>query len=419
MQNIFAHIISIGDEVLLGDTLDTNTNFIANELNKISVQLNEISVIHDDEQIIKDKINSAAENAQIIITTGGLGPTRDDKTKYVIADLLNEDLEINPLALNWVTEYFKQILNRPLNKLTRNQALLPKSSIPLENKTGTACGIWTKYKNSIIINLPGVPYEMKHLITTQVIPKIKETFNCNYRIHQYVKVHGIPESDLAITLQDFEDSLPQHIKLAYLPHNRKIKLRLTTTGDNKETLESELKDLISNIREIIPNNIYSENADDVLEKIKAICTDKNITIGTAESFTSGLLASSLTSISGSSSYFKGGIVAYSPKIKADVLKVDKDLIKTKGVVNEETALQMAIGTLNTLNCDVAISSTGVAGPNPDEFGNEVGLAFIGIASKDKQEVHKFFYPNYSRADFTEKIADMALEKLMNFLANKI
>ena len=419
MQNIFAHIISIGDEVLIGDTLDTNANFIASELNKISVQLNEISVIHDDEQIIKDKINSAAEKAQIIITTGGLGPTRDDKTKYVIADLLNEELEINQTALHWVTEYFKQILNRPLNELTRNQALLPKSSEPLENKTGTACGIWTKYKDSIIINLPGVPYEMKHLITTQVIPKIKETFNCSYRIHQYIRVHGIPESDLAITLQNFEDSLPQHIKLAYLPHNRKIKLRLTAIGNNKEVLESDLKDLISNIRKIIPDNIYSENTDDVLEKIKTLCDNKKITLGTAESFTSGLLASNLTSISGSSSYFKGGIVAYSPKIKAEVLKVDKDLIKTKGVVNEETALQMAQGTLNVLNCDVAISSTGVAGPNPDEFGNEVGLAFVGIASKNKHEVYRFFYPNYSRTDFTDKIADMALEKLMNFLNGEV
>lgn len=417
MKPIFAHLISIGDEVLLGDTLDTNANYIAKALAKINVQVKEISVIADDEQVIKSKIIQASKESQIIITTGGLGPTRDDKTKHVIASLLGDSLTMNPTALKWVEEYYENILGRTLNTLTRNQALLPPSSIPLRNNTGTACGIWSEYKGCFIINLPGIPNEMEHLMQTQVLPKIKETFQCSYKVYKYIKVLGIPESDLALKLNPIEAHFPSHIHLAYLPKNKKIKLRLSAQGENKELLEQELSDYADKIKHTIPNNIYAENEDDTLEKIKLFCNEKKITIGTAESFTAGLLASKLTSIPGSSQFFLGGIIAYSPQAKSAILKVSSALITEKGTVNKVVSEAMAKGALATLECDVAISTTGVAGPNKDEFDNEVGLAYITISSKNKTETHQFFYPNLSRENFTEKLSDIALDYLMLFLKN--
>ncbi|QAR31558.1 CinA family nicotinamide mononucleotide deamidase-related protein [Ornithobacterium rhinotracheale] len=415
MKSLFAHIISIGDEVLLGDTLDTNAHFIAKQLNKINVQLNEISVIHDEEATIQKKIKEAALHADIIITTGGLGPTRDDKTKFVVADLLGEKLVMNEQALAWVEEHYAQNLRRSMNELTRNQALLPENSEPLRNQTGTACGIWSKYQNSVIINLPGVPVEMRHLMQTQVIPKIKKDFLANYRLHKYVRVYDVPESELAIILSDFENEMPENVKLAYLPKNSRIKMRFTGIGKDFSVLEKQLEDLAQKLKNIIPNNVYAENEQDMPERLKDLCLEKSLKIATAESFTAGLVSHRITSVSGSSGYFMGSLVAYDPQIKIQELGVSAEVVKTKGVVNEEVAIQMAKGAVEKFKADFAVSTTGVAGPNKDDFGNEVGLAYIGIASKQKATAIRLFYPHYERAEFTDRMADMAIEQLMNFI----
>ncbi|AFL97417.1 CinA family nicotinamide mononucleotide deamidase-related protein [Ornithobacterium rhinotracheale] len=415
MKSLFAHIISIGDEVLIGDTLDTNSNFIAQELNKINVQLNEISVIHDDEALIQRKIEEVASKADIVITTGGLGPTRDDKTKFVVADLLGEKLVMNQQALAWVEEHYEKNLRRPMNELTKNQALLPEHSVPLRNQTGTACGIWSTFKNSVIINLPGVPVEMRHLMQTQVIPKIKKDFSANYRLHKYVRVHDVPESELAIILSDFENEMPENVKLAYLPKNSRIKMRFTGVGDDLASLEKQLEDLAQKLKNIIPNNVYAENEQDVPERLKDLCTEKSLKIASAESFTAGLIPHRITSVSGSSAYFVGGVVAYDPQIKIQELGVSAEVVKVKGVVNEEVAIQMAKGAVEKFKADFAVSTTGVAGPNKDDFGNEVGLAYIGVASKEKAKAFRLFYPHYDRAEFTDRMADMAIERLMSFI----
>uniref|UniRef100_UPI0039A47077 CinA family nicotinamide mononucleotide deamidase-related protein n=1 Tax=Ornithobacterium rhinotracheale TaxID=28251 RepID=UPI0039A47077 len=415
MKSLFAHIISIGDEVLIGDTLDTNSNFIAQELNKINVQLNEISVIHDDEAIIQCKIEEAASKADIVITTGGLGPTKDDKTKFVLAELLGKKLVMNQQALAWVEEHYAQNLRRSMNEFTRNQALLPENSEPLRNQTGTACGIWSKYQNSVIINLPGVPVEMRHLMETQVVPKIQKEFSPTHRLHKYVRVYGIPESELAIILEDFEQALPNHIKLAYLPKNSRIKMRFTGIGKDFSVLEKQLEDLAQKLKDVIPNNVYAEDERDMPERLRDICTEKSLKIASAESFTAGLISHRITSVSGSSAYFVGGVVAYDPQIKIQELGVSAEVVKTKGVVNEEVAIQMAKGAVRKFHTDFAVSTTGVAGPDKDEFGNEVGLVYIGVASKQKATAIRLFYPHYERTEFTDRMADMAIEQLMNFI----
>ncbi|MXV37629.1 CinA family nicotinamide mononucleotide deamidase-related protein [Flavobacteriaceae bacterium Ap0902] len=414
MKPTNAHIIAIGDEILYGQTLDTNSNFIAKQLALFNIDLIEISVIPDLENSLSKSILSSS--ADIIITTGGLGPTRDDKTKQIIAQLLGKKLVINAEALKWIESYYEQVTKRPMNELNRDQALAPEGSELLQNRVGTAPGIWSHWNNKIIINLPGVPYEMKHLMTEQVLPKIKERFNPTLIVHKFINVLNIPESELAIKLASFEDALPSHIKLAYLPTSKLVKLRLTSTGSNKKEIDDELQKYAHKIIHLIPDNvIINKKTNEVLESIAELLIENKLKLATAESFTSGKLAASITSIPGSSAYFKGGIIAYSPILKTRLLDVSKELIKKSGVVNEEVARQMALGALSSIDADVAISSTGVAGPDADEFGVKPGTAFIGIASKKQTKAFQFEYNHLDRYEFTEKLTQIAIQQLYLWL----
>lgn len=416
MATTTAHIIAIGDEILYGQTLDTNSHFIAKQFSNFNIDLKGISVIPDDEDTILNAIKSS--DANIIITTGGLGPTRDDKTKYVIAKLLGKELILEQQALEWTKEVYEKVVKRPMNDLNKNQALAPEGSILLRNKVGTAPGIWSEWNGKIIVNLPGVPYEMKYLITNEVMPKIQETFDSEFILHRFINVINIPESELALILEPFENNLPKEIKLAYLPTSKMVKLRLTTTGKNKDELRNTLKiytEKITNL--ILDENIISNNGKNTIDIISEMLKSKGLTLASAESFTSGKIASKLTSISGSSSYFKGGIVAYSPELKMNLLGVSKVIIEKQGVVNEEVAKQMATGIIKATGADIAISSTGTAGPNADEFGVLPGTAFIGIASKDKSIAIKYVYENLDRYEFTEKLTHLAIQELYTFIKN--
>ncbi|MGI9525810.1 MAG: CinA family nicotinamide mononucleotide deamidase-related protein [Weeksellaceae bacterium] len=416
MASTTAHIIVIGDEILYGQTLDTNSNFIAKQLASYHINLISVSVIPDIEDIISSTIQNST--AEIIITTGGLGPTKDDKTKGVIAELTGNKLVYFDEALVWVETYYKRVVGRPMNFLNKDQALAPEGSILLQNKTGTAPGIWTEWKDKIIINLPGVPYEMKYLLTHEVLPKLKEKINLDYILHHFIRVYNLPESELSLCLTSLEEQLPPHVKLAYLPTARMVKLRLTVAGADKEKLKNDLQYWKNQVVKLLPvNTIINEDLDTHLA-IAKLLHEKNLMLATAESFTSGKIASSITAIPGSSTYFQGGIVAYAPKLKHSLLGVSNDLIHSKGVVNAEVAKQMAQGALKTTNATIAISSTGVAGPNPDEFGVKPGTAFIGIATQNISEVWKFTYENLEREDFTEKLTQIAIQQLFSFL-NKL
>lgn len=413
-KNTSAHVIIIGDEILYGHTLDTNSHFLAREFAKISIDLIQISAIQDDKEDIKDEILSS--HADIIITTGGLGPTRDDKTKYVLSEILEQPLEMHEEALRWTQEYFERVVDRPMNVLNRNQALVPLGTIPLHNKVGTAPGLWTEMGNKILVNLPGVPFEMKYLMKNEVLPRLLKRFHPIFIHHEFVQTIDIPESELAELLNDFEHDLPNHINLAYLPRGKKIRLRLTGKGDDLHALKFELNQQTDKLIATIPDEHFLSRDDREIEKnVGRILMEKNQTVATAESFTAGAIAAALTSVSGSSGYFKGGIVAYSVELKEKLLQVDKSFAQKNGVVNKEVAMQMARGVMELTKCDVGLSSTGVAGPTADEFEIQPGVAFIAIVSHEKEAVFEFHYPHLDRKDFTKKMTEMALQKLYQFL----
>lgn len=413
-KNVTAHVIIIGDEILYGHTLDTNSNYLALEFAKISIDLIQISAIQDNRDDIKDEI--LGSHADIIITTGGLGPTRDDKTKYVLSEILEQPLEMHADALRWTEEYFAQVTDRPMNVLNRNQALVPAGTTPLQNKVGTAPGLWTELGQKILINLPGVPAEMKYLMTNEVMPRLLERFHPIFIHHEFVQTINIPESDLAEKLKDYEHELPAHIKLAYLPRGKKIKLRLTGFGENAEALQQELLSQTNKLTEAIPDENFLSRDDLEIEKsIGKILTDSKLSISTAESYTAGAIAAMLTVEGGSSSYFNGGVVAYTVELKEKLLRVSPELIKEKGVVNHDVALAMAKGVQKITGSDIALSSTGVAGPTEDQFGVKPGIAFIAIVSEGKEAVYEFHYPHLDRKEFTLKLCEMALQKLHQFL----
>lgn len=413
-KNITAHVIIIGDEILYGQTMDTNSHFLAREFAGISIDLIQISAIQDDKDEIKDEILSS--HADIIITTGGLGPTRDDKTKYVLSELVEQPLELHDEALRWTEEYFERVIDRPMNVLNKNQALVPAGTVPLQNKVGTAPGLWTEFGQKLLICLPGVPFEMKYLMKNEVLPRLLRKFDPTYIHHAFVQTIDIPESELAEKLNDFEHELPPHITLAYLPRGKRIRLRLTGKGDNLAALKKEVSSFTDRLVESIPAENFL-NRDDItlLKSIAAKLKEKKLKIATAESFTAGKLASDLTSVKGSGAYFTTGIVAYTPELKTKILNVSCELIQQKGVVNREVALEMAKGVLQLSDADIAISSTGVAGPDPDEFGVKPGVAFVGLVTKNDEKVFEFNYPDFDRKSFTHKVSELALQKLLQFL----
>lgn len=418
-RNLTVHVIIINNGILYGHTMDTNSHYLAKEFSEISMNLVQISAIHDNKEKIKSEIiNSTAD---IIITTGGLGPTKEDKTKYVLSEILNKPLEIHPDALRWTEEYFdKRGSDRDRKVFLKNQALVPVGTIPLCNKVGTAPGLWTVYGNQILINLPGVPFEMKYLMKNEVMPKLNDRFHPSFMAHEFVQILNITETKLRELLSSFSQNLPAHIEMSYLPRGEKIKIRLTGRGENKNELKKELRDLIIELNSHIPeDNFLSKDNSNIEINVGNSLLKHNLSISTAESFTSGKIASALSSVSGSSRYFKGGIVAYSPVLKNQLLKIPKELMKEKGVVNSEVALRMAKGAREITQCDVAISTTGVAGPGNDEFGVEPGVAFIAISSEKREIVHEFHYPHLDRKDFTQKLTEVALQKLYHFLKSLV
>ncbi|MDO5656226.1 MAG: CinA family nicotinamide mononucleotide deamidase-related protein [Flavobacteriaceae bacterium] len=411
---ITAHVISIGDEILFGQTLDTNSHFLAVEFAKISIELIQISAVQDKKKRIRNEILSSP--ADIIITTGGLGPTRDDKTKYVLSQITGKALELNDQALKWTQDYFENTVKRPMNKLNRNQALVPIGTIPLHNKMGTAPGLWTEFGKKILICLPGVPHEMKFLMKNEILPRLIERFDPIFIFHEFVQTYNIAESELAEILTQFEKNLPDHLSLAYLPHGKRIRLRITGHGDDSQRLKNEIQEQIEILISLIPAmNFLSRGTLSLTELTATALKEKNLEIATAESFTAGKIAEELTTESGSSVYFKAGIVAYSPEMKEKLLQVPQSLIQEKGVASAEVALAMAHGARNICHSDIGISSTGVAGPNPDSFGTPPGVAFIAIVSDEKEKVYSFHFPELERIPFTKKCTDLAIQKLYDFL----
>jgi len=409
---MLAEIITIGDEILIGQIVDTNSVFISKELNKIGVSVYQITSIQDDKEHILQALADARKRVQVVIITGGLGPTKDDITKHTLCEFFNDSLVEDKSVLAHVEELFKKyITSTPISDINRKQALVPSKATVLPNAFGTAPGMWIQEDGVAFVSLPGVPYEMKNLITDKVIPKIISDFKRPYILHKTVVTYGLGESAIADKIEDWENNLPEFIKLAYLPNLGKVRLRLSAKGPDMQILENAVEEEIKKLIPLIGNIMYGTEDEETLEQVVAkLLTKKGLTLATAESFTGGKIAEQLTAIPGASAYFKGSLVSYATEAKIDVLKVPKELVTAYSVVSEEVASEMAKNVKQLFKTDYAIATTGNAGPTKGDSDAEIGTVFIAIASPTGVHAQEFTMGNH-RERIVEKSVNKALELL--------
>lgn len=377
-------VISIGDELLIGQTINTNASWIGEQLNNFGFTIAHGAIISDDKNDIILALNNASNRSDIIIITGGLGPTNDDITKHTLTEYFNTSLERNKDIEKNIVAYFKSV-NRPILKSNLDQALLPLSCEVLSNSRGTASGMWFEKDNIIYISLPGVPYEMKGIMQEHVFPKLLTKMGGEtVVVNKTIRTHGMGESFLAEIIKSWEDKLEiNNIKLAYLPSPGIVKLRLSVIGLDKLILERKLKETIDELKALIPDQIYGYGNATMEGVVGKLLKERNLTIATAESCTGGSVAKMLTSISGSSSYFNGAIVSYNNQSKVDLLNVDFKDIDDYGAVSQQVVEQMAEGVRNKLHTDYGISTSGIAGPSGGTKEKPVGTVWIAVASKNR------------------------------------
>ncbi|CAM4316993.1 competence/damage-inducible protein A [Zobellia nedashkovskayae] len=409
---MLAEIITIGDEILIGQIVDTNSVFIAKELNKIGVSVYQITSIQDDKEHILQALEDAKKRVQVVIITGGLGPTKDDITKHTLCEFFNDTLVEDAGVLAHVEELFKKyITSTPISDINRKQALVPSKATVLKNTFGTAPGMWIQEDGVAFVSLPGVPYEMKNLMTDKVISKIITDFNRPFILHRTVVTYGLGESAIAEKIEVWENNLPAFIKLAYLPNLGKVRLRLSAKGPNKQELEDTIEAELKKLYPLIGDIIYGTEDEETLEQVVAkLFTEKRFTLSTAESFTGGKIAEQLTALPGASAYFKGSVVSYATEAKINILKVPGDVIEKYSVVSAEVAKEMAENVRHLFKTHYAIATTGNAGPTKGDSDAEIGTVFIAIASPNGVYAQEFNMGNH-RERIVEKAVNKALELL--------
>ncbi|SEM43520.1 nicotinamide-nucleotide amidase [Chryseobacterium taichungense] len=412
-----AVLITIGDEILSGNTVDTNSNFIATELKNIGIHVSQIITVSDEIETIKAAIESAFKIGDLIITTGGLGPTRDDKTKKAIAEFFNDEIALDETTFNHLKAYMERRGRLEILERNREQAFVPTKSKVFQNHYGTAPCMMMEQDGKLLFSLPGVPYEVKPLIKDQIVPYLQEKFNLNYISTRIVSVVGIPESILADTIENWELALPQNIALSYLPVGTRVKLRLTATGENESLLQQQLEEEIQKLLPLIKDHVIATSEDKIEKILAEILTERKMTISTAESCTGGELAKMITSISGSSKYFLGGIIAYATEKKTEILKVKKETVEQFTVVSEQVAAEMAEGCQNLFDTDISLSTTGVAGPGKGEDGKEVGTVFYTIRIYDREVTSKLYMPHLERLDFMYFVSQKVIQDLIGILVS--
>lgn len=390
MQKVNASIITIGDELLIGQTIDTNSAFIAQELNKIGVWVRRRVAVGDVYDDIWQALDEESKQSQIIIITGGLGPTADDITKPLLCEYFGGKLVMDEKVLAHVEYLFEKVFRRPMPLLDRNkkQAEVPDVCKVLHNARGTAPGMLFEKNDVSFISLPGVPHEMKGLIKAEVLPYIKTKFALPAIVHATAFTFGQGESQLAELLKDFEPALPSHIKLAYLPSYGMVKLRLTSQGDEKEKVEAELMPYFKQLQELVSEFLVTDKDEGLEITVGKLLKAKSKTMATAESCTGGYIAHLITSQPGSSAYYKGSVVSYANTVKEDVLGVSPDTLQSVGAVSEETVKEMVAGALQQIKTDYAIAVSGIMGPDGGTEEKPVGTVWIAVANKEKTETIK-------------------------------
>ena len=410
-----AAIITIGDEILIGQIIDTNSTFIAKSLDRIGVEVCEMISISDNKQHILDTFAKFQNKVDVVIITGGLGPTKDDITKKTFCHYFDDELVINDKVLEHVTQLIERFYKRAITQMNKDQALVPSKCTVLHNQVGTAPGMWIKKENTVFVSLPGVPYEMKYLIENEIIPKIVSEYKRPYIIHKTILTYGQGESMVAERIENWENNLPEYIKLAYLPSPGRVRLRLSARGINKEILENAIEENVVSLTKIIGDIIMGYEDDETIEIVVGkLLTQQNKTISTAESCTGGKIAEVLTSASGASNYFKGSIVSYATETKISVLRVPEKLIIDYSVVSAEVASAMALSVKNLMKTDYAIATTGNAGPSKGDSAAEVGVVFIALATPEEVIVEEF---NFGQP--REKVIDRTVIKSLEMLRKEI
>jgi nicotinamide-nucleotide amidase len=413
-----AEIITIGDEILIGQIIDTNSAFIAKQLNTIGVSVYQITSVQDDQSHILKSLKEAEENADIIIITGGLGPTKDDITKKTIAKYFNDVLVENSDVRKNIEYLWENYVKKPISQINLDQALVPSKSKVLMNAFGSAPGMWIEQNNKVFISLPGVPFEMKALMENEVLPKLRATYKFPFIKHKTLLTYGLGESSLAERIEAWEDNLPKFIKLAYLPSLGRVRLRLSAKHEDRLLVEQEIEHQIKTLLPQIEDIFVGFEDDDSIEAIigKQLVA-LHQTVATAESCTGGKIAESFTANSGASQYFKGSIVSYATEAKINVLNIDKSLIHKYSVVSSQVAEAMAMSVLKLFNTDYAIATTGNAGPTKGDADAEVGTVYIAIATKTEVYSQEFNFGNH-RTKVINKAVNKAFEMLQKEILKK-
>ena len=415
-NTIRAEVITIGDEILYGQITDTNTQWISTELTNIGIRTVRKSSVGDQADAILQILNEAHQRAEVIIITGGLGPTKDDITKKTLCTYFGVGLVRNETALALVTGFFVK-RSREMIDLNRGQADLPANAVYMQNDWGTAPGMWFAHLGRVYVSLPGVPFEMKHLMTNRILPKLRETFEMPIIKHKMIRTIGIGESFLAERIEVWEDALPDHIKLAYLPHFGQVRLRLTATGTDDALLDRELVEQVVKVMPLIEKNVFGFDDDELETVIGKLLIDKKLTLGIAESCTGGYVSAQITKAPGSSAYFQGSIVSYGNDVKIKQLGVSPDTLTQHGAVSEETIRQMAEGVRNVLSTSVGLATSGIAGPDGGTPDKPVGTVWIACAT-DKRTVTRLLKLGQYRDQNIQLTATYVLNMLREEILNE-
>ena len=409
-----ATIVTIGDEILIGQIVDTNSGYIAKALDKIGVQTTEMLSISDDKNHILDTFASLQDKVDLVIITGGLGPTKDDITKKTFCDYFEDVFVRNQEVEDHIVALFTK-LNFIPTQINKDQALLPSKALVLKNNYGTAAGMWMKKGKTVFVSMPGVPYEMKGIVNEELIPKIISEYKRPYIVHKTILTYGQGESMVAERIENWENNLPEYIKLAYLPSPGRVRLRLTARGENEEVLQKAIQENIQSLTTIIGDIIVGFDEDETIEVIIGrLLRQQGKTIATAESCTGGKIAQILTSVAGASNYFRGSVVSYATDTKISVLGVSAQTIEKFTVVSAAVASEMALGIQKLMKADYAIATTGNAGPSKGDADAEVGTVFIALATPETVFVSAF---NFGQP--RDKVIDRTTNKALEILQKEI
>lgn len=390
LQFPHAEIISIGEELLIGQTINTNAAWMASQLNNVGIAVHHIVVITDDQEEIERSLHLALSRADIVLITGGLGPTRDDVTKSALCNYFDSKLIMDEAVLKDISDFFHHRGLR-LIELNELQALVPEKATVIRNPYGTAPGLWLTKGRKVVVAMPGVPFEMQHMVTSYVIPELEKWPRRRHILHKTILTTGIGESFLAKKIATWEDQLPGHIKLAYLPSPGIVKLRLTCTGHDKTMMEEAISEEVQKLLKIIPKYIWGFDDEKLEQKAGDALRLQKLTLSTAESCTGGYLTHKITSVPGSSSYFKGSVVAYDNHVKRQVLSVEHTLIDQHGAVSQQVVEQMALNVRKLMHTDLGIAISGIAGPDGGTAEKPVGTVWIAVSGPEETTSQRFSF----------------------------